>query len=159
MFTGPTINVHTIWTKHDATSTFAADEFRGVIRGERATAYVSFSGNAQPNGFWVKVTGTQMLAEANLFETPRFAIRSLRPGERAIMTLVDGIVESKDIFRSTVSGFWRKLAGVTSYDGLPELISRIYRFLETGEALPISLQEIDASAKLVSDFTNKDYYL
>jgi predicted dehydrogenase len=159
MFTGSTIDVRTIWTKHDATSPFAADEFRGLIRGERATAHVSFSGNARPGGFWVKVTGTQMHAEANLFETPRFAMRSVRPGERAVMTLLDGIVESRDVFRTTVAGFWRKLAGATSYDGLPDFISRIYRSLETGRALPITLQEIDASAKLVSDFTNKDYYL
>ena len=59
LFVGSVIDLRTIWTKYTAKSPLPADEFRGLVRGERATAFVEFSGNAQPNGFWVRVVGTK----------------------------------------------------------------------------------------------------
>lgn len=159
MFTGSVVDLRTIWTKHTANSPLPADEFRGLIKGERATAYVDFSGNAQPNGFWVRVVGTRMYAETNLFEPPRLTLRRFRAGEPALMSLVDGIAEARDVLTGTVAGFWRKLAGTSSYDGLPELIARIYSSLERREAQPIPLDEIDETARLVDSFTQADLKL
>lgn len=149
MFTGKTIDVHSFWAKHQRCSPLPADEFRSMIRGERATAYVSFSGNAQPDGFLVRVIGTRMRVEANLYEPPRLVIKRSREGEPALMTLVDGIVESRQILGGTVAGFTRKLAGTSSYDGMKEMISKTYRAIELREPQPISLDEIDAIARLV----------
>lgn len=159
MFTGSVIDLRTIWTKRIINSPLPADEFCGLIKGERATAYVAFNGNAQPNGCWVRVTGTRMHAEANLFESPRLTLRRFRAGEPALMTFVDGISEARDVFRGTVAGFLRKLGGKTSYDGLPEFIARTYRALELHEPQPISLEEIDASVLLANRFTNPDVEL
>src|ERR1039458_5268796 len=130
MFTGSVVDLRTIWAKHTADSPLPADEFRGIIKGQRATAIVDFSGNAKPNGFWVRVVGTQMCVETNLFEPPRLTLRRFRAGEPALMSLLDGIVEARDVFTGTVAGFWRKLAGTSSYDGLPELIARVYGSLK-----------------------------
>jgi predicted dehydrogenase len=149
MFTGKIIDVHTGWTKHKSGSPLPADEFRGMIKGERTTAYVSFSGNAQPDGFLIRVAGTRMRVEANLFEPPRFVIKRSRSGEPALMTLVDGIVESRQVLGGTVAGFLRKLAGTSSYDGLREMIARTYRTIELHEPQPIPLDEIDAVVHLV----------
>ncbi len=149
MFTGRVLEVHTIWTKHKRCSPLSADEFRGLIKGERASAYVSFSGNAQPDGFLVRVVGTRMRVEANLYEPPRLVMKRARTGEPALMTLLDGIVEARQVLTGTVSGFVRKLAGTSSYDGLKEMISKTYSAIELGEAQPISLDEIDANMALV----------
>src|SRR5258707_4198732 len=92
MFTGPIIDARTTWTQRTRDSPFTADEFRGFIRGERATAFASFSGNGQPDGFLVRVCGTKMRVEANLFEPPRITAKRFRPGEPAVMSLVDGIM-------------------------------------------------------------------
>jgi hypothetical protein len=151
--------LRTTWTKRVDDSPLPADEFRGFIKGNRATAYVAFSGNARPNGFWIRVTGTRMHAEANLFEPPRLIVRKFRNGEPALMSLVDGIVESCDVLRGTVSGFWRKLGGVSSYDGLPELITRTYHALEMHKPQPVPLEEIDEVAHLVDRFTKPDLEL
>src|SRR5580704_12925958 len=43
LFTGRVNDVRTIWMKHTNDSPLPADEFRGFIKGERATSYVSFS--------------------------------------------------------------------------------------------------------------------
>ena len=38
-----------------------------------------------------------------------------------------GLLKSRDVLFGTVAAFWRKLAGTSNYDGLPELIARTYR--------------------------------
>jgi predicted dehydrogenase len=159
MFTGPVVDMRTIWEKRSSASPLPADEFRGFIKGERATAYVSFSGNAQPDGFLVRVMGTKMRVETNLYEPPRLTVRQSRPGEPALMSLLDGIVESRDVFRGTVAGFWRKLGGKSSYDGLLELFVRTYGALAEHGPQPVPLDEIDEVARLVDRFTVPDLKL
>jgi predicted dehydrogenase len=154
MFTGAVVDVRTVWTKHVTESPLPADEFRALIKGERASAYVGFSGNGQPNGFWVRLAGTLMQVETNLLEPPRLTLRRARAGEQAVATFVDGIAESCDVFTGVVAGFWRKLGGGSRYDGLSELIASTYRALDTGVPPPISLDEIDEVARLVDAFTN-----
>jgi predicted dehydrogenase len=149
MFTGKIIDTHTRWTKHKIDSPLPADEFRGMIKGERTTAYVSFSGNAQPDGFLIRVIGTRMRVEANLFEPPRLVIKRSRSGEPALMTVVDGIAESRQVLVGSVAGLLRKLGGTSSYDGLKEMISKTYRAIELREPQPVSLDEIDEVAQLV----------
>jgi predicted dehydrogenase len=159
MFTGPVSAVRTIWKRQALDTPLPADEFRGFIKGDRATAYVSFSGNARLNGFLIRVNGTQMHVEANLWEPPRLTKRKVRSGEPALMSLVDGITESRDVFLGTLAGFWRKLAGTSAYDGLLPFIAKTYRALEMDEAQPVSLQEIDEVARLVDSFTRPDLQL
>jgi predicted dehydrogenase len=152
MFTGKVSDVQTTWSKHKADSPLPADEFRGMVKGENATAYVSFSGNAQPDGFIVRVVGTQMRVEANLFEPPRFIIKRARSGEPALGTMIDGIAEARQVLFGSVAGFVRKLAGTSSYDGLKEMISMTYRAIELREPQPIPLNEIDEIVQLVDRF-------
>lgn len=159
MFTGTAQEVRTIWSKRTADSPLPADEFRGFVKGVRATGYVTFSGNAAPNGYWVRLTGSRMHVEANLLEPPRFITRRQRAGEPALMSLIDGIAESRDVRRGSMRGFWRKLAGTSSYDGLPELIARIYHAIETQTPQPIPIDEIDETVSLVDRFTRPELQL
>ena len=159
LFTGPVLDLRTIWTQRGSDSPLPYDEFRALIKGERAPAIVEFNGNAQPNGFWIRVLGTKMCVEANLFEPPRLSVRRLRSGEPALMSLIDGIAEARDVFKGAISGFFRKLAGTSSYDGLPEFIAKIYQCLEVRAAQPISLEDIEETARLVDSFTKPDLRL
>jgi predicted dehydrogenase len=159
MFVAPIIDLRTIWNKHKKDTPLPTDEFCALIKGERATAYVSFSGNAQPDGFWIRVAGTRMHVEANMFEPPRLTVRRPRSGEHALGTLVDGITESRDVLRTSIASFWRKLGGKSSYDGLIEFFARIYRALELGEPQPVPLDEFDDIACLVERFSNSDFNL
>jgi predicted dehydrogenase len=152
MFTGKVIDVHSDWIKHRKDSPLPADEFRSMVKGERATAYVSFSGNAQPDGFLIRVCGTRARAEANLYEPPRLVIKRARLGEPAIGTLLDGISEARQVLFGTLAGFSRKLGGTGSYDGLKEMISKTYAAIASNEEQPISLEEIDEIIRLVGRF-------
>jgi predicted dehydrogenase len=153
ILTGKIVDVHTVWRKHQGNSPLPFDEFRGIVKGERANAYLGFSGNAQPDGFLVRVVGTRMRLEANLFEPPRLVIKRFRKGEPAAMTLLDGILESQQVLSGSVAGFLRKLGGTSSYDGLKEMISKTYRTIELDEPQLIPLDEIDAIAQLVHRLT------
>jgi predicted dehydrogenase len=154
MFTGAVVDLRTVWTKCVKDSPLPADEFRAFIKGERATAYVGFSGNGKPNGFWVRLTGTLMQVETNLLEPPRLIVRRARAGEQAIATLVDGVAEARSLLSSVVAGFWRKLGGRSRYDGLAELIARTYQALASGASPPVSPGEIDEVARLVDAFSS-----
>jgi predicted dehydrogenase len=156
LFIGSPVKFKTIWKKQNADLPIPADEFRGVVIGESATGYVGFSGNAQPNGFWLRVIGSRMYAEANLFESPRIALRRYRSGDQAIMTLIDGLSEARDIMKGSVMSFWRKLGGRSSYDGLAEFIDQTYRSIELGIPPPVSLDEIDASVQLADHLTRPE---
>ena len=64
----------------------------GVVAAIAAVLGVAgFSSLAQPDGFWVRVLGTRMQAETNLFEPPRLTLKRVRDGYRPLMTLVDGV--------------------------------------------------------------------
>jgi hypothetical protein len=153
MFVGPAVDLRTIWTKRVQDSPLPADEFRGFIKGERAPAYVGFSANSQPNGFWIRVAGSRMHVEADLYTPPRLTVRRVRSSEPALANMIDGIAESRDVLRGAVGGVWRKLGGASSYDGLGELISRTYHALEANEKPPVSLEDIDETARIVDRFT------
>ena len=143
MFVGPIANVSSIWRKHKAGTPLVADEFRGFLNAERATAYLSFSGNAQPDAFLIRAIGTRMRVEANLFEPPKLVAKKARRGEPALMTLVDGVAESRSTFAGSFGGLYRKLAGTSSYDGMTEFIGEIYAAIESGAPPPVTLEEID----------------
>ncbi len=159
MFTGSMIDMRTAWAKRLKDAPLPATEFRAFIKGERATAYVAFNGDVRPYGFWIRVTGTQMHVEANLYEPPRLTVRRLRNGEPAVASLIDGIAESRDVLLGTVAGFWRKLGGTSNYDGLRELIAQTYHALASHGSPPIALTEIDEVARIVDGFTDVNFKL
>jgi hypothetical protein len=66
---------------------------------------------------------------------------------------MDGLAEGKDVFKGSAAGFWRKLAGTSNYDGLPEMIACSYNAVKKQILAPVSLDEIDAVALLVHRFT------
>jgi len=149
LFIGPVTGVSSIWKKHKADTPLIADEFRGFLNGDRASAYLSFSGNAKPDAFVLRAIGTQMRVEANLFEPPRLVAKKARKGEPALMTLVDGVAESRAVFAGSFGGLYRKLAGSSSYDGMKAFIGEIYAAIRNGTPPPVSLDEIDELSTLI----------
>src|SRR5262245_24892111 len=159
LFAGRPLGLRTTWSKRAADSPLPADEFRALVKGERATASMSFSGNAQPNGFWLRVAGTRMCVETNLFEPPRLVCRRLRRGPPPLATFVDGLAESQAVLRGTIGGLSRKLGGVSIYDGLVELVARTYGALEQKGPPPVPLEEIDDVARMVAATTSPENML
>lgn len=156
VFAGRPHEIRSAWEKRKANSVLPVDEFRALMKCERSLASVGFSANAQPGGCWIRVAGTRMHAEANLFEPPRLTLRRVRGGAPPLATLVDGLAESRAVFRGATAGLWRKLGGTSSYDGLPILISKTYGALENKGTPPVPLEEVDDVARMVAAFTDPE---
>ena len=149
-FVGPHRSAQSIWSKRSP-SLLPSDEFRGLIDAERGTALLSFSGNSQPDGFWLRIFAERGRAEANLFET-RLTTDPVRAGSKPLRSVFNGLREAKAVRRSAVGGLWRKLSGGPgSYEGLYDLISRTYRALSKGEEPPIPARQVIEVNRLVDD--------
>ena len=155
VFVGPHREVRTIWAKRDPDSTLPADEMRAVIDAERGTAVLTFSCHGQPDGFCVRVQGTKMRAEAQLFE-PRLMVERVR-GVGPLTPVVNGLSATWSHWWST----WRTLAsrlggGAGAYEGLWNLVQRTYGALEADALPPISMGQIGTVNRLVAALTRAE---
>ncbi len=156
MFAGAPSSVRTIWKNVNADSPLPYHEFRAQIQCQTAPATVAFSCSAQPAGFWLRVFGTKLFVEANLFEPPRLQVRKHRTQPAPLPSLLNGLSEAVSVSASTLASVWRKLGGRSQYDGLAELIDACYRSQQKGQPQPVSLNDIAENINLVKAFTDPE---
>jgi len=141
---GPHRSVSAVWREN---------EMHALVEAERATAAISFSATSQPDGFWVRVHGSRMRAEANLFE-PRLTIERVHPVPAPLFPVLNGLSEIAAVARAAAGGLWGKLSGAPgAYAGLWHLIHQTYGSIARGNAPPISPADIRAVNRLVADVT------
>jgi predicted dehydrogenase len=157
LFVGPHRGVRTIWSKRLKESPLPSDEMRALVDGERATAHIGFSAHSQPDGVWLRVHGTKMRAHANLFEG-RLTFEPLRKCAKPLLPIANAYPEAKEVKRSAWRSLGTKLRGAPgAYEGLWELVSRVYRALgEQGGASPIPIEQIDHTNRLVADMLKEE---
>jgi predicted dehydrogenase len=143
VFIGSHREVKATWGRGEQTNqALAFDEFRAIIQGETATAFLSFSSNSQPDAFWVRVNGTRMHAVVNLFDG-RHTLDQMWHIPRPLIPLVNGMSEAWGTGRGALSGFLGKLSGGPgAYEGLWTLLQRSYVAVATGVAPPVSLEQV-----------------
>lgn len=152
---GPHRSVSAIWSRRRPDSPLAVDDLRALIDAERASAAISFSASAQPDGFWLRVHGSRMRIEANLFE-PRLTVQRVRAAPAPLFPVLNGIGEMAAVGRAAVGGLWGKLSGAPgAYAGLWELVERTYAAVASGGVVapPVSPDDIRAVNRLVIDLT------
>ena len=157
-FVGPHSKVSTSWSKR-STGPLPSDELRALVVAERGTAMLGFSAHTQPDAFWLRVYGTKMRAEADLFET-RLAFTRVRSGPKPLRPLFNALDEAKAVRRSAYGTLARKLdGGPGAYEGLWALLAGTYRALGSGEAPPITPRQVVEVNRLVADLTAGEYQL
>jgi predicted dehydrogenase len=148
---GPHRAVEAVWSKRRPDSPLEVDDLRALVDAERASATISFSSSTQPDGFWLRVHGSRMRVEANLFE-PRMTIERLRAAPGPLLPILNGIGEAGAVGRAAALGLWGKLSGAPgAYAGLWELIGRVYDAIARGERPPVSPTDIRGVNRLVGD--------
>jgi len=148
-FVGAHRRAQSVWVKRRV-SVLPYDEFHAVVDAERGTATLGFSANTRPDGFWLRVYGERMQATANLFET-RVIFDRVRSGPRPLSPFLNGLDEGRRIRRAAVGGLLRKFrGGPGAYEGLFELLTRTYRSLADGSALPVTDVQIVEVNRLVA---------
>lgn len=124
-------------------------EFQALVDAEQGTALLSLSGTSQPDAFLVSVQGTKMQATTNLFEVGVVSTR-LIGGPKPLMPIRNMLQRGRSERRNARHSLWRKLGGGPGpYEGLWELVARMYSALQTGSAPPISSAQVTAVNRLV----------
>lgn len=149
LFIGPEAKAATVWRRQAGSGTEPNDEFRALLQSPTGAGYLSFSGNAQPQGFWLKVQGTKARAEANLFDAPRMSVRRQRGEPPPLATVKDAIVEARNISGGSLTSLYRKFSGKARYDGLEPYLRQCYAALDDRGALPATLADIEATYRLI----------
>jgi predicted dehydrogenase len=135
--------------RREVSTVWAENELRALVEAERGTAAINFSAASQPDGFWLRVFGSRMRIEANLFE-PRMTVERPRSAPPPLYPVLNGLSEIAAVSRGAVMGLWGKLSGAPgAYAGLWELIGRTYAALDKGGAPPVGPADIRAVNDLV----------
>jgi predicted dehydrogenase len=141
-FVGPMRNVQTLYSKRCENSPLPVDEFRAQVDAQLGTASFFLSCRAQPDCFFVRVSGTRGSAQAHLFE-PRFTCELVYDGPKPLLPLRNclnvGGQSLRDGFRSITS---KLSGGPGGYGGLWELMRRTYQSLSQGGLPPVSHQQV-----------------
>lgn len=155
-FLGAHIEVKSVWLKKNQDTHLPCDEFRSVVKTKNGIASIGFSSHSQPDGFYIKLYGTKMVAETNLFE-PGFFLEPLRPGMGPLTTFRNRLSRSKASFKSAFSSVFRKLGGGPgSYEGLWKFLEITYKAFRYNESPPIDWKQIEEVFRLVQDLTKGD---
>jgi predicted dehydrogenase len=154
-FAGPHRRVATVWQHSNCGPVPTSHEMRALLDGEDATAALSFSASARPEGFWLRVEATRARAVANLFGT-RLGLERVRSCPRPLEAVANDLCESRDAAAAAVTGVVGKLSGGPgSYTGLWTIIERTYEALAAGAEAPVAPQDIRAVNRLVAELTQE----
>jgi len=142
------------WWKKDTDTILPSDEFRAMVTCERGTASLGFSANAEPGSFWLTVYTTAGMARINFFEN-RIIIDQHTTGG-PLQYLRNGLAEGRAVQRTAIRSLLRKLSGGAGiYEGLYELVARMYRRIADGGPPPISIEQINATNRMVFEMTDQ----
>ncbi|TWT87529.1 putative oxidoreductase YcjS [Pseudobythopirellula maris] len=129
------------------------DSLVATIDGEACVATLAFDAYAQPDEFRLRVHGSRLVVDANLFEkglTVTECGESPNPLSPIRGSLSRGAQEVRNAGRSLS----RKLSGGPgAYEGLWRLIAGAYESLEAGKAPPISPSHIRSVNRLVAELS------
>jgi predicted dehydrogenase len=158
-FAGPHRKVATAWQRSNGGPVQTYGEMRALVDGEAATAALSFSASARPEGFWLRVEATRARAFANLFGT-RLTLERVRGCPRPLEAVANDLCGCRDSAVAAATGVVAKLSGGPgSYAGLWTVIERTYEALATGRAAPVGASDIRAVNRLVAELTQEERQL
>lgn len=150
-FVGRHRSVSTIWRKGDSNTILPADEFVALVDAEGGTATLAFNANSRPEGFWIEVYGARMQARVNLYEGRLSVVRVLG-GPSPLVPVRNAVAEAQSAVSSSFVRLWDKVSGgPMGYDGLWQLVARLYGCLSAGAPPPVSPAEMEAVNLLVAD--------
>jgi predicted dehydrogenase len=148
LFIGEHRRVTTSWRQTRPGELLTTDNFQALVDGQWGTARLGFSTDSQPDCFNIRVQGTRLQMQTNLFEvgTVRTALLA---GPKPLIPIRNMLSRSRAELFNAARSMRRKLRGAPGpYEGLWELVRRYYAGLATGTEPPVSTTEIVAVNRL-----------
>jgi predicted dehydrogenase len=148
---GPVRSVRTVWEQCARSSPLPYDEFRAVLRGERATGTLVVSARSQPDLFRITLFGTRAHASADIYEN-RLTRACMRPVPKPLVPFCNAMEQASTMRRSAWRLLWRKLGGGPGvYEGLWTLIRSVYESIAGGRRPPLSAEDMFEVNRLVDE--------
>lgn len=154
-FLGPSTDVHAVWVAaEDERTPVPFLDMAATVRTGSGVATLSFSGRSGPDGFWVSVYGERAQARINLYEG-RLTVDRLRGGPPPLRPVANAVTEARGAVGASARSLWGKLTSTPgSYEGLWSLLGAFYETLDSGAEPPLSLDDIDATVRMVTELTD-----
>ncbi len=150
-FVGDHRRVNTTWRFSQGPAGPVIDCMQALVEGQSATARIGFSTDSQPDSFTIRVQGTRMRVETNLFEVG-IVRTALMGGPKPLVPIRNMLWRGRAESTNAVRSLCRKLSGGPGpYEGMWEFIRRFYDALNRGKEPPVSTQRILAVNSLYHD--------
>ncbi len=150
-FIGDHRRVHTTWRLSPCSAGMVVDNLQALVEGQLGTARIGFSADSRPDTFTIRVQGTRMRLETNLFEVGVLNTELLG-GPKPLMQVRNMLRRGRAEWWNAGRSLSRKLSGGPgAYEGMWELIRRFYDSLRRGEEPPASAEQIRAVNALYHD--------
>ena len=126
----------------DAAAFHLLDELRVIVRGDRTSAYVTFSAHSRPVSNLLHVYGTKNSAHVD-YNSRTIVLERSQPFPSALGRLFPPFQISRDYFKQGLKNVGRfRRARFHFFDGMRTLLTEFYRSVETGSPSPTSDGEI-----------------
>jgi predicted dehydrogenase/nucleoside-diphosphate-sugar epimerase len=140
-FLGAIDDVQAFYGTHGGDSNLLYDEWRVSAQCQRGTANIQISWNVRPLQNWFVVQGTKGVIRANLFamwatHSPQLPLP--KAPARALQAMSEGLSISAQV-PVNVARFAAKK--IVQYDGLHSLVAAFYRALQTGDPMPVPVEQ------------------
>jgi predicted dehydrogenase len=133
----------------------SAHNLQALVEGRDATARLGFSTDSQPDAFTIRLQGTRMNVQTNLFELGVLRTAVLG-GPKPLVPIRNMLRRGRAEWAGAARSLHRKLGGGPGpYEGLWELVRRFYDSLKNGSPSPVSPQQILAVNRLYHEILNE----
>ena len=140
--------VSAAWSNHGGGDLFKYDDLDALVIGGQAHGRIRFSSYTSPDCFSITVRGDRGYAETDLFQ-PYLRCVVPRSGGKQLSPLVNHFANGWELMNASARNFRRKIMQKTPYEGLHYLLGETYSALSTGQAPPISFDDMARTSQLV----------
>lgn len=140
--------VNSLWSNHGGGEHFRYDDLDATAIVGNTHLRVRFSCHTGPDCFTLRVRGSEGWAETDLF-LPHVRVVKPRPGGKQLSPLVNQFAGGWTLLSASARSFRDKIMQRSAYEGLHELVARLYGALESGGPLPVTTQDMQDTSQLV----------
>ncbi|TWT97609.1 putative oxidoreductase YcjS [Botrimarina colliarenosi] len=153
-FVGPIRSASCQCRRDSPVATGAISEFKALVDAAFGTALLGVSTGGEIDRFRIRVDGSRLSAEVNLFEVGAILTRT-RGGPKPLIPIRNMVGRGFSELRNARRSLSRKLSGGPGpYEGLWRLVAEFYARCDRGEAPPVSLDAIREVGRWVDVITH-----
>lgn len=144
--------VAAVWNNHSGNPMFPVDDLDAVLVGHHADgplhARLRFDARSAPDTFGLHVRGSEGWAETDLFQ-PFLRVVRPRPGGAQLSPIVNHVASGLGLARAGIGNVGRKIMQQSPYEGLHRMLDLTYQALADDRPLPVSPDDMLATAELI----------